>query len=231
MTKSSANAPKQHDVLSAQAVTDFLRAHPDFFIEHHSLLLDINLPHASGRAVSLVERQVDILRERNVEMRKRMNELLQTARANDELFTKTRSLTLALLEARNLQALNEVLATYMLVDFEADFVCCHLFNSTDPAGGPHDHLRFHAQTGEFTTLLSDAAATCVSLRPEEQEEIFPMSSHETTGSAVLLRLNLAQGEGVLAIGSRDGNRFSNDMDTLFVTYIADVLTKVLDRLL
>ena len=56
----------------------------------------------SGEAVSLIERQVDILRERNVTMRKRMNELLQAARVNDEIFAKTRSLNLALLGSQQL---------------------------------------------------------------------------------------------------------------------------------
>ena len=59
-------------------------------------------------------------------MRRRMNELLQAARSNDEIFAKTRSLNLALLEVNNWPELNEVLATHVLVDFEADFVCAHL---------------------------------------------------------------------------------------------------------
>ena len=54
-------------------------------------------------------------------MRKRMNELLQAARMNDEIFAKTRSLNLALLEVDSWPELNEVLATHVLVDFEGGF--------------------------------------------------------------------------------------------------------------
>ena len=59
---------------SDQSVLDFLRQSPDFFLRHPSALSELSLPHESGEAVSLIERQIDILRERNVTMRKRMNE-------------------------------------------------------------------------------------------------------------------------------------------------------------
>ena len=73
-------------------------------------------------------------------------------------------------------------------------------------------------------------AVCTTLREEELQQIFPVSNHGESGSAVLLPMQLSAGEGVLCIGSRDPQRFSNDMDTLFVTYIADVLSKVLTHL-
>ncbi len=212
--------------LDEQSVINYLRADPDFFVRHQTLLTELNLPHASGKAVSLVEHQVAIMRERNVEMRRRMNELLDAARVNDALFTKTRSLTLALLDARSLQELNEVLATYVLVDFEADFVCCHI------QGANHtlDHIVNHSAQLPFEHLFNPAEAACTTLRQEELKQLFPVSNHGESGSAVILPLTLKGRFGALCIGSRDPHRFSRDMDTLFVTYIADVLSKVLEHL-
>ncbi len=214
------------NVLDEQAIIDYLRANPDFFNHHKNLLTELNLPHVSGRAVSLVEHQVAIMRERNVEMRRRMNELLEAARQNDAIFAKTRSLTLALLDAKSLHELNEVLATHMLVDFEADFVCCHVH------GFDHslDHIQSHDGEFPFTHLLSGSSPVCTTLREEELQQIFPTSHHGEAGSAVLLPMYLSKGDGALCIGSRDPHHFSNDMDTLFVTYIADVLSKVLQHL-
>ena len=222
--------PTQDD----EQLVERLRGDPDFFLRHPSLLTDINLPHASGKAVSLVERQVSILRERNVDARRRMNELLQTARINDELFAKTRSLTLALLDADTLPALNEVLATFVLVDFEADFVCCHLLGE----GTTLDHIVSHREAIPFAHLLPGDAPVCTTLRTAELASVFPNAAHDDTSSAVLLPLDLSAPAsshadaltGALCIGSRDPQRFAADMDTLFVTYIAQVLAKVLARL-
>jgi uncharacterized protein YigA (DUF484 family) len=214
------------DTLDEQAIIDYLRANPEFFNQHKTLLTELNLPHASGRAVSLVEHQVAIMRERNVEMRRRMNELLEAARINDAIFAKTRSLTLALLDAKSQHELNEVLATHVLVDFDADFVCCHV------RGFDHslDHIQNHQDEYPFEHLLQNRAAVCTTLRRAELEQIFPAAHHDDTGSAVMLPMPLGDDTGVLCIGSRDPHHFSNDMDTLFVSYIADVLSKVLTHL-
>jgi uncharacterized protein YigA (DUF484 family) len=214
------------DALDEQTIIDYLRAHPDFFSHHKNLLTELNLPHASGRTVSLVEHQVAIMRERNVEMRRRMNELLEAARLNDSIFAKTRSLTLALLDAKTLHELNEVLATHVLVDFDADFVCCHVH------GFDHslDHLQNHPGEFPFAHLFNGSTPVCTTLREAELKQIFPASNHGDAGSAVLLPMHLSAGDAALCIGSRDPHHFSSDMDTLFVTYIADVLSKVLTHL-
>jgi uncharacterized protein YigA (DUF484 family) len=214
--------------LDDDTVLEHLRHNTDFFVRHQAILSELDLPHASGQAVSLIERQVEILRERNVTMRRRMNELLQAARTNDELFAKTRSLNLALLEVGSWHELNEVLATHVLVDFEADFVCCHV--EQGGAGIALDHIRNHATDIPFRHLITTDAPVCSTLREEELGMVFPHADQTGTGSAVLLPLALYNGEGILCIGSRDPKRFAQDMDTLFVRYIADILAKVMNRL-
>ena len=220
--------PDEIDVLPLEesAIVEYLSANPDFFTRHPGILSELQLPHASGKAVSLIEHQIGILRERNVAMRRRMHELLQSARDNDSLFSKTRSLTIALLDADSRQALNEVLATYMLVDFEADYVCCHLHGE----GVSLDHMIHHADAFPFAHLFSGEAAQCATLREEELGLLFPDSPSSESGSVVMLPLGNKGDTGLLCIGSRDPQRFSKDMDTLFVSYIADVLTKVLEKL-
>lgn len=218
----------EETALDDASIIEHLRRNPDFFVRHQAVLSELNLPHASGQAVSLIERQVEILRERNVTMRRRMNDLLQAARTNDELFAKTRSLNLALLEVSSWHELNEVLATHVLVDFEADFVCCHVTGGTPST--TLDHIRNHHGGIPFDHLISSEAQVCATLREEELDTVFPHGEHNGTGSAVILPLALQAENGVLCIGSRDPQRFSQDMDTLFVQYIADILAKVMNRL-
>ena len=209
-------------------VLNFLRRSPDFFLRHPSALSELSLPHESGQAVSLIERQIDILRERNMTMRRRMNELLQAARSNDEIFAKTRSLNLALLEVNSWPELNEVLATHVLVDFEADFVCAHLCEAQLTLA--LDHIQHHNEQMPLQYLRNGSSALCTTLRREELTQMVPLSNHEDSGSAAILNLSLINGSGALCIGSRDPGRFARDMDTLFVTYIADVMAKVMNRL-
>ena len=221
--------------ISEEQVIIYLRNHADFFQQHSHLLGELHLRHESGGAVSLVERQVAILRERNMVMRRRMNELMQTAKYNDELFAKTRTLTLELLHVDSWHELNEVLATYVLTDFHADFVCCHLsaLASAGHAGIPPvslDHLESHSGNLPHERFVRGSYPVCTTLRAEELGVLFPSAVHEAEGSAVLAPLTVEAPAGCLAIGSRDPNGFTPDMDTLFVTYIAEVLSRVVQRL-
>ena len=160
-------------------------------------------------------------------MRRRMNELMQRAKDNDALFHKTRTLTLELLHVGTWHELNEVLATYVLTDFHADFVCCHL--ETAPVS--LDHLRGRGDALPHEKYVSGSYPVCTALRAEELEQIFPGQQCNGDGSAVLAPLDIGDGSGCLAIGSRDPEAFTPDMDSLFVTYIAEVLSRVAQRLL
>ena len=212
--------------LTDDVVVDYLTTQPDFFERNAHLLSNLDLPHETGQATSLIERQVAVLRERNMQMRRRMNELLKAAKDNDELFAKTRTLTLELLNVAHWHELNEILATYVLADFQADFVCCHLVNLPVYL----DHLQNHDHEHPCKRYLSSNAPACMTLRAEELAELFPVQAHDRDGSAVLAPLVWERGEGCLAIGSREIDRFTTDMDTLFVTYIGEVLSRVIQRL-
>src|SRR5471032_64071 len=89
--------------LEAAAIAAYLEAHPDFFIEHEELLPALRIPHQRGDTISLVERQMTILRDRNIELRHRLSHLMDVARDNDRLFEKTRRLILALMDATSLE--------------------------------------------------------------------------------------------------------------------------------
>ncbi len=212
--------------LTDEDIITYLRGDSEFFHRHARLLSELNLPHESGTAVSLIERQVAILRERNMNMRRRMNELVKTAKDNDELFAKTRTLTLELLHVHTWHDLNEVLATYLLADFHADFVCCHLRNQPVAM----DHLVNHNDELPHERHITGSRPVCTALRASELNELFPIQHHQGTGSAVLAPLAFGTNSGCLAIGSRDPSHFTSDMDTLFVTYISEVVGGVLQRL-
>ena len=246
MSEKIADANKLEPAYDEASIVEYLRRDREFFLRHRTLLGELVLPHASGKTISLVEHQVAILRERNLESRRRLNELIQQANTNDTIFAKTRTLTLALLDASNLQALNEVLATHLLADFDADFVCCHLHNANFSTTPGLDHFKISSDgfTGEH--LLNSSSAVCTTLRSEELIDIFPQANfdqanqnNETAASCVLLPLRYISDStpkhddnppGFLCIGSRDAGHFSPEMDTLFMQYVADVLAKVIAKI-
>jgi hypothetical protein len=215
--------------ITAAQVGEFLRNNPDFFVQHEQLLADINLPHRAGEAVSLVERQVSLLRERNIDMRHRLAELIEVARDNDALFEKTKNLILNIVAAKDLDALANAVQIALKEEFHADVSALTLFA---PA---HEKLLsrarvvpLHEAQESIKGILSSSRAVCGTLRPQEISFLFPGQT-EQVGSAAVAPLGNGEVVGVLAVGSYDPNHYRANMGTMFLTYVSDILNVVLPR--
>ena len=120
MTTSQARGIK-HDTLNDSSVAEYLQTHPDFFERNGPLLSRLRLPHLrdAGATVSLVERQVEVLRERNQALERRLKELVDVARANDALADRIHRLSQRLIRAHSLPETIDALETSLREDFEA----------------------------------------------------------------------------------------------------------------
>ncbi len=216
------------DPVHADQVAQFLRDHPDFFIAHGELLGELQVPHENGGAVSLVERQVGVLRERNVELRERLNGLLSIARDNDLIFGKTRALVLALLEAEDLAALASVLSRSLLEDFGMAAMSLTLFDTAIDTLPVQVRAATMADAeAQIGGLLKGQRIVCGVLRPEELRWIFGTGGDgaDAVGSAAIVPLVFHGVIGLLSIGARDPQHFRSGMDTLFVNHIGEVLAR------
>ena len=222
--EASAVDPRNED-----AVMRYLRENPDFFGRHPTLLTDLSLPHDSGQAISLVERQVAILRERNIDMRRRLTHLVGAANNNDTLFEKTRRFTLQILDCETLGAIDGVLAQTLIDDFAADYARCFVSHPRVFTSGRHLIYVSSAAELPLLHLTQTNSLSCGMLRADELQTLFGDAA-KRDGSAGLIKLEHGDLIGVLAIGSGDPTRFSPDIGTLFIRYIGDILSRVLARL-
>ena len=108
--------------IGEQGVTDYLRRHPEFFEDKPSLLADLRIPHHAGNAVSLVERQIQALRESNESRQAQLDALIQIARDNGALNYRLHQLTLQLMECDDLDSMLTIISNRLRKDFNADMV-------------------------------------------------------------------------------------------------------------
>ena len=213
--------------LDSESVAAYLRQHPEFFVDHEELIPELRIPHQPGEAVSLVERQVKLLRERNIEMRHRLSQLMDVARDNDRLFDKTRRLVLDLLDAGSLEEVIGAVEDSLRHEFQVPFVSLILFSETPlGVGRSVSSAEAHQAIGG---LLGGGKTTCGVLRPAELEFIFGADECTQVGSAAVVSLTHQGLHGVLAIGSPDPQHYKSSLGTLFLGYVAEVLARVLPR--
>ena len=214
--------------ISTEQVEKYLKNNPHFFENRPDLIADLRLSHESGKAVSLVERQVSILRERNVEMRQRLSNLLDNARDNDRLFDKTKKLVLALLESKDLNAVIEALLYSFENDFKIHYTRLIIFSEQSL---PTDKARCestYTARNHIGRRLKSTKTIAGGLDIKEIEFLFDSDAHNI-GSGALAVLHHGNPLGVLAIGNQDPTYYHSSMGTLFLGYIAEVLNRILPK--
>jgi uncharacterized protein YigA (DUF484 family) len=221
---------KSKDSPSEEDVARYMRNHPGFFLKHEDLLADITLAHDTGKAVSLLERQVSILRDRNMEMRTRLSGLLENAQHNDILFEKTKALILSLLEARRADELADTFCRTLTENFDVDAASLIVFGNP---GISNTRLRVTSADDagkHIGSILKNNKAICGVLRENENRYLFAEKA-ASIGSAAVVPLHNSRPLGIVAIGSNDPQHFQSSMGTLFLSYIAEVINRTLPRLM
>jgi uncharacterized protein YigA (DUF484 family) len=220
--------------LSEQAIKDYLTEHPDFFERHRSLLSRLELPHGAGGSISLVERQVSMLRQKELKLERQLKELIEVARDNDLLAAKIHQLTLQLLAASDLQSSVAAVEQAMRSGFEADhsilvlFGDATLFEGID--GGRFFRVvdRDDGALGPFETFFKGNGPRCGQVRDSQREFLFRDDAAEI-GSAALVPLGDKAQMGFLAIGSVDADRFHPGMSIDFLARVGDLVAEALKR--
>lgn len=220
--------------LSDHAVRAYLEANPDFFERHSALLSSLSVPHRSGDAVSLVERQVSLLRQKELKLERQLKDLINVARANDTLAAKIHELSLQLLGARTLDTTIAAVEKAMRSGFGADQSVLVLFG--DPAMfADIDAGRFFRVVGRddatlkpFATFLKGSSPRCGQIRDAQNEFLFH-GDRDEIGSVALVPLGRDAQIGFLAIGSTDAKRFHPGMSIDFLARVGDLVAGALQR--
>ena len=214
----------------AAAVAAYLRKHPTFFVDHSEVLADLVVPHAEGGTVSLVERQVAILREQNRRIQEKYQELLAIGRQNERLVRRQHQLTLRLVAAGEPDRFFKTLYDSLSYDFRADLRTLKIFAD---AGFKEEQLRpefvgkNHPDQALFSGVFRARKPFCGQLRPTQWHALFGQTDAEI-GSAALIPLSGNQWRGVLAIGSYDPKRYFPTMGVDLLEQLGEIVSLILD---
>ena len=204
-------------------VIKFLTQNPDFLEREPALLKHLELSHVSGPAVSLIEKQVQYLREQNQSLERQLNRLIQNAADNEKLMYRLHQLTLELMSMGDLPSFFDRLSKALLTEFKADILNITLFNLKIEAGPktPLFHVRHDdPEMQQFQDTLEKGHSICGRLNRNKRDFLFATRA-QWVQSMVLVPMGK---DGMMAIGSSDPARFYPGMGTLFLDLLADVVT-------
>lgn len=209
-------------------VAAYLQHNPDFFERHQALLLRLRVPHArGGSTISLVERQIEVLREKHAGLEDKLAELVGVARANDAIAEKLHRFTRKLLRARSRADAVALIEASLREDFDAFhgvLVLIGEYPDLAPQRFVRPLARDDAGLKSFDTLFTSGKPRCGQVRDTQREFLFGQDANDI-GSVALVPLGDKTAPlGVLALGSADRDRFHPGMSTEFLARMADLIT-------
>ena len=222
------------ETLTELEVADYLRAHPGFFERHQPLLLRLKLPHESGAAtVSLVERQVAMLRQRNSELERQLRDLVAVAKANNALIDNIHALAVRLMAVTNARGLLDALEQSLREDFRAERAVLVLFadEATPEFAEAGSFVRIWDRDAEalmpFATFLKSGRPRCGPLRDRQKLVLFEREADGVV-SAAMVPIGKGAKHGFLVIGSRDPKHFHAGQRVDFLARLGELIAVALE---
>ena len=227
--------------MNDREVAEYLLANPEFFAEHAEMLATIRLANPHGKAaVSLQERQMEMLRDKNKHLERRLAELLRYGHENDSIASKFNRWTIRVMAERDPYALPRTIATGLRDIFDVPQAALRVWDVAEP----YAQAEFARHVGEEVRIFANSLDHAV-LRREHRLRGRAVAgaggvggrrrwraagsatsdSAHATESIALLALRDPEGNeeaptfGLLVMGSADARRFHDGMATDFLTQI------------
>lgn len=217
------------DGLTAMEVASYLRRHPEFLAEFPDIALALQMPREQGSTTSLASYQLDVLRDKNRELNRRLHELIEIAAENEQLMVRVHSLTVALMREHTLGGSVRRVVAGLTEDFHTDLVRLMLFRGASAELPVAEWLILAAGgAGElpaFAEFIKRNEPLCGRLQQDKLDALFGAHTAEVR-STVLMPID---GVGMLAVGSHDANRFHPGMGTVFLKLIGEAIAAAVAR--
>jgi uncharacterized protein YigA (DUF484 family) len=220
-------------LLTDEQVAHYLKDHPDFFLKQPEALEFIQLNQSPDGTISLAQRQIQRIQDKNQILQEQLNALIENAHSNSELQDRVHGLCLRLMDVPNIEQLLSLLVTELKQEFGADEVALTLFYRGDDIVKLPDikaNIRqLHADDlnlNVFDSVLSKQQPVCGRLTKAQKTLLF-LEQATDIASVACLPLGHDPCVGLLAIGSKDSNRFHSDMGTVYLAFLGDVLMRLL----
>ncbi|ROH93039.1 DUF484 family protein [Stagnimonas aquatica] len=229
MAELDAVAEPAAPVLDEKQVVAYLKSRPEFLLRHPELLEHLEVVHATGSAVSLIERQVDLLRGKNLKLEDRLARLLETAADNEKRAANVHKLARTLIRAPSLAAVVAGLRSCMKEDFGVDEVTIGVNANVYKR---HDIEGFvplepdSALVRAFENFIRTRLIECGPLDAERAKRLFPKAEQPIL-SAAIVPLEKEKNLGLVALGSREAERFQPRQGKLFLEMTAELVAAAL----
>ena len=216
--------------MTEQQMIEYLQQTPEFFVRHAELLSQVRLSNPHGpRAISLQERQADMLRDRIRSLEQRMMEMIRHGAENESIGLKLHRWTESLMRTREAAELPGTMVEQLQKQFHIPQAAVRVWNADpacifcDFAQGVSEDIKLFAESLPQPYCGLNLGVEVIKWLPKPEE----------VQSMAIVPLRASQDGkvfGLLLLGSPDPTRYAPDMGIDFLVRIGELAGAGLSRL-
>ena len=226
---------------SPEDIIEYLRNHPDFFVEHTDILSELNIPHdtpgqlaSTDNVASLIEHQVALLRQENSSLNDNLEKSEEDVADQRQLAKDTHDLSLQLMRIDSLQALNDLLSKNLRQHYQAERFLFLVFK-TPIESEDCSSIRFHEANSKlafmFTELFHHNKPLCDSLQTEHIDALFGTREEaESIRSTALIPVQQSDWHGMLVLGSKKQDQYCHGFEMDLLNYITMISAALIENI-
>jgi uncharacterized protein len=216
---------KNQEFITDEVVSKYLMGNPDFFERNESALSSLVIPHVRGRAISLVERQLLLLREKNNSLHEQLNKIVVNARDNELVGKKIHEITITILKERELEKIIQVVENHFQQAFDASYVRVVLFSKKEKIDG-----FFPRESSIYLSLEEFILKGEIKCGPISQPHFSSLfSDYEINNSAVMIPIKENEWSGAFIVCSSNPKKYFSGMQTDFLLRFVDFFKEMVNK--
>ena len=211
-------------------VLDFLEKNPNFFISHPEILEILEIKHVSGEATSLIEKQVEIIKTKNLDVSSKLSQFLENAEHNQNLFIKIQNLVLQMISETSLNSLATAVEVFFHEELKTEICKIYFFTPDGSYGLDSEKIVTpEIATSIFSDLFKENDIALGGVTNEVSGIVFGAKAN--IKEAAIGKLKSSKIAGTLALGSSELGKFPKDSETLFLEFVISVFSNQIDKIL
>lgn len=222
----------QANLIKEEDIDEYLRKNPEYFVPRDQLLLELKIPHPSGGAISLLEKQIALLRTQHASLKGELKSAIDIAREQESFSQKLKNITLQLLDIQDFESLIAFLDDQLCQEQQANQM--HLLLSKQTSKNPlKDYvspLKKSALDTFIRNILRTGQAQTFQASEATQQLLFPTIKNPNFNEVLVLPLGVDGSIGLISLGGESLVALDDAKQLNFMNYLGNLLERIIPKL-
>ena len=203
-----------------ELVKNFLKKNKNFFLKHPDLLKELQFPTKNRESDKVIDLQVyryKKINQENIDLQNQMTQILLAGKSHMQSQKRILKSSIKILNCKSLKKVFEVILSDFKILLGCEYINCF---STNNDAGINEIQKIDTRVAK--SYFRDKAITNLNQNPKGVLLFFPNKSPQIK-SYILLKINFQEDIFIVAMGSKDINKFNPDQQVDLIEYLIKII--------